>query len=218
MVDGEQEAVKTNVPDSRSQKPLRQHPMENHTLVFLTAGLVFLFGALTLFGLGGYLLHRMGELGPEIRIIGTGDLSTRDIYNFYGQIIGIFFGPILVFISASICTLVGIRLLRSAGVVSQEIIPERDYDLIASAIREGDDKAVSEYIRLRSLAGITGTFTKIGLTGLPLATIFLTIVLAAIGTVNDKFLDLAQLTLGAFIGSYVQKKGESSENLGSRGA
>ena len=122
-------------------------------------------------------------------------------------------------ISALICTFVGISLLKAAGAVTQHVIPEKEYELLAPAIRDGNEKAISEYIRLSSLSGATGTFTKVGLTGLPLATIFLTIVLAFIGIFNEKFFDLAQLTLGAFIGSYVQKRGEgvagiTSESIG----
>jgi hypothetical protein len=39
----------------------------------------------------------------------------------------------------------------------------------------------------------------------------LTIIFAVIGTKNNNFYNLAQLTLGAFIGSYVQKKREKLE-------
>jgi hypothetical protein len=61
---------------------------------------------------------------------------------------------------------------------------------------------------LRSLTDFTGTFTKLGLTGLPLATIGLTIFFALLfmySTEKD-YMDLAKLTLGAFIGSFVQKQ------------
>src|SRR4051794_27472114 len=52
-------------------------------------------------------------------------------------------------------------------------------------------------------------FTKLGLTGLPLATISLTIIFSLLATANPgTFLDLAKLTLGAFIGSYVQRNVE----------
>jgi hypothetical protein len=58
-------------------------------------------------------------------------------------------------------------------------------------------------------SGATGTFTKIGLTGLPLATILLTIFLGVAGLVNAQFFDLAKLTLGAFLGSFVQRQSEN---------
>lgn len=209
-----------NINHSQTGFVKKENVPEKATTVFLVAGLIFLLVALGLFGLSGFSLYRLIELGPIIEVPGSRlivegtvvpELNSRDIYNFYGRIASIFMGPILVFLSAIVCTFVGIRLLRSAGAVTQEVIPTRDYDLIAPAIREGNEKAVSEYIRLRSLSGMTGTFTKIGLTGLPLATIVLTIFLAIIGVFQEKFFDLAQLTLGAFIGSYVQKKGEENQ-------
>ncbi|WP_420414562.1 hypothetical protein [Roseibium sp.] len=188
------------------------------TLTFLVAGLLFLLVAISLFGLGGFSLYQLINRGPIIEIqvsdglspavTSHGDVTQLQIYNFYGRIIGFFTGPVLLVLSGILCSFIGIRLLKSAGAITEEVIPERDYKLLAPAIREGDQKAITEYIRLRSLSGVTGAFTKIGLTGLPLATIFLTIVLAGIGIFHDKFFDLAQLTLGAFIGSYVQKQGE----------
>lgn len=138
------------------------------------------------------------------------EMTTKDIYNFYGRILSFILAPLLLIVSAIVCTVVGIRLLKAAGAVTQQVIPPQDYELLALAIKEGNEKAISEYIRLSSLSGMTGTFTKVGLTGLPLATISLTIILAIIGISNTKFFDLAQLTLGAFIGSYVQKKREES--------
>jgi hypothetical protein len=150
--------------------------------------------------------------GPIIEIPGSFDvgsataLTERDRYNFFGRILSFFLGPLLLFLSAAVCAHVGISLLKSAGAVVTQVIPPQDYELLSTAIRDGNDKAISEYIRLSSLSGTTGTFTKIGLTGLPLATLFLTILLAVLGVYVPKLLDLAQLTLGAFIGSYVQKK------------
>jgi hypothetical protein len=52
-------------------------------------------------------------------------------------------------------------------------------------------------------------FTKLGLTGLPLTTVVLTLIfsfMAAAGA--EGFMDLAKLTLGAFIGSFVQRQVE----------
>ena len=180
--------------------------------VFLYAGLFFLSVGLGLFILGGWSIFSLMLKGPIIEVPGSFDaaasavLTERDRYNFYGRILSFFLGPLLLFLSAAVCSFVGNRLLKSAGAVATQVIPPQDYELLSAAIRDGNEKAISEYIRLSSLSGTTGTFTKIGLTGLPLATIFLTILLALLGIYVPKFLDLAQLTLGAFIGSYVQKK------------
>jgi hypothetical protein len=47
--------------------------------------------------------------------------------------------------------------------------------MLAPQVKDGKEEPVTQYIRLRSLTGFTGTFTMLGLTGLPLATIGLTI-------------------------------------------
>ena len=65
---------------------------------------------------------------------------------------------------------------------------------------------IDQYVRLSSLAKFTGTFTQLGLTGLPLATIALTLFFALLSIFKPDFLDLTKLTLGAFIGSFVQLK------------
>jgi hypothetical protein len=74
---------------------------------------------------------------------------------------------------------------------------------------------IDQYFRLRSLSGISGNFTKLQVTGLPLTTVFLTLVFAAVAILPlpdsklpAQFLDLAKLTLGAFIGSFVQGRVE----------
>jgi hypothetical protein len=46
----------------------------------------------------------------------------------------------------------------------------------------------------------------LGLTGLPLATIGLTLFFSLLAIQYPNFMDLAKLTLGAFIGSFVQKQ------------
>lgn len=213
-------------PDAAIQQPsgtTAVHPVglaQRPSVVFLYSGLLFLFGALALFALLGYNLYRISEMGPIIEVPGSRvmesasptTMTERDVYNFYGRIFSFLLAPLFMGISAAICTVVGIRLLRAAGAVSQQVIPPQDFALLAPAIRDGNEKAISEYIRLSSLSGITGTFTKVGLTGLPLATIFLTIALSVFGVFNPKFFDLAQLTLGAFIGSYVQKRSELSDS------
>jgi hypothetical protein len=185
---------------------------------FLYAGLSFMFVALAIFIVAVLSLYQIAQLKGDERTLFsilsplTGDVTKRDIYNFYGAILSIYLSPLLLIISASLCAFIGNRLLRSAGALTREVIPSGEYNLLAEAIQKGDEKAISEYIRLSSLCGMTATFTKIGLTGLPLATIALTIILAFLGLFNQKFFDLAQLTLGAFIGSYVQKKREEEEN------
>jgi hypothetical protein len=179
------------------------------SVVFLISGLIFLAGALALFGASSYLLYTISRLGPIIELQ-SGASEITQLYNFYGRLIAVFFAPVMIILSALISVFVGIKLLRAAGAVTQHVIPTQDYELLSNAISSANADAVSEYIRLSSLSGLTGTFTKIGLTGLPLATIFLTVFLSVLGLVVPGFFDLAKLTLGAFIGSYVQKQRNES--------
>ena len=78
-------------------------------------------------------------------------------------------------------------------------------------------------MRLSSLSGFTGTFTKLGLTGLPLATVALTLIFAALALLpvglegQKSFFDLTKLTLGAFIGSFVQRQVEQRRTPGPKG-
>src|SRR3954469_10644826 len=105
--------------------------------------------------------------------------------------------------------LLGVGLLRSIGLTRSQpsrVVNSVEWDAICDQVKSGQEEAVTQYIRLTSLTGFTGTFTKLGLTGLPLATIALTIFFSLVSIGYPDFMDLAKLTLGAFIGSFVQKQ------------
>jgi hypothetical protein len=72
---------------------------------------------------------------------------------------------------------------------------------------ESNEKAIEQYVRLSSVVGATGTATRLGLTGLPLITVALTLIFSALELYKPGggFMDLTKLTLGAFIGSFVQR-------------
>ncbi len=202
-------------PDQQIERKYPIFAPPNPSTMILVSGFIFTFAALALFILAGWMLYSMATSGKGISIgvslepgqtVYPSTMRDVDRYNFYGQIVQFFAAPVLVILSGFVCGFVGIKLLRSAGAVSQPVIPPWERDVLAPAILAGNDSAIGEYIRLSSLSGITGTFTKLGLTGLPLATILLTILLSVLGMFYTKFFDLAQLTLGAFLGSYVQKK------------
>jgi len=104
--------------------------------------------------------------------------------------------------------------VRRAGA---QTIPEQDLPLIRQAVIDGKSEPIDQYVRLRSLSGMSGNFTKLGITGLPLTTVSLTLVFSLISLIPtqlmpaeraNSFLDLAKLTLGAFIGSFVQRQVE----------
>ena len=117
------------------------------------------------------------------------------------------------------CGLYAIKIVLATSESAKVVIPKEDRNILEDIIRSGDEKGMDQYIRLSSLSGITGTFTKLGLTGLPLATIGLTLFFSIVSLYQEHFLDLAKLTLGAFIGSFVQRSvstekftGDASKN------
>ncbi len=114
----------------------------------------------------------------------------------------------LLFFAGLVTSGVGYMILSAAGAASREIIPNRDRKELWDLMQNNNEKGMDQYVRLHSLTGLTGFFTKVGLTGLPLATIGLTVFLAIVGIWHETFFQLAQLTLGAFLGSFVQKKQE----------
>jgi len=110
---------------------------------------------------------------------------------------------ILIVLGSAITGLMGIKLLGASNI--HTVIPPQDYEVLAPLILEGKKAAIDQYVRLSSLNGFTGTFQKIGFTGLPLATAILTLIFSGLSFYEKEFLDFAKLTLGAFIGSFVQK-------------
>ena len=118
--------------------------------------------------------------------------------------------PLLLFVFVGlVSSFIALRLFKASGASYTDIIPQKDYDLIAPLVKEAKSESINEYIRLSSLTGSVGLFTKLGLNGLPLATITLTLIFSAMALFDPAtFLDMAKLTLGAFIGSYVQRNVE----------
>lgn len=120
------------------------------------------------------------------------------------------YGFEILIVSASLMLIViGFRLLRSAGKGTATVIPPEERQLLNPLIRDAKKDAIEQYVVLSSLSGFTGTFQKLGFTGLPLATAGLTLIFSIFAFKDSAFLELAKLTLGAFIGSFVQKGRES---------
>jgi len=112
---------------------------------------------------------------------------------------------VFVLVGALITGNIGLRLLFGANPNSAEVIPSKDRELLEPLIKSSDKDAINQYVILSSLSGFTGTFQKIGFSGLPLATVTLTLIFSLLSFFNTDFMELAKLTLGAFIGSFVQK-------------
>jgi hypothetical protein len=125
---------------------------------------------------------------------------------------------IILFAVAAFTALLGVSLLRATGLASLApgpVINPEEWTDLKQKVTEGNEEAVTQYVRLRSLTGFTGLFTKLGIQGLPLATIALTVFFSLMFLDHTEFLDLAKLTLGAFIGSFVQKQvGERQASSG----
>ncbi|HEX8838076.1 MAG TPA: hypothetical protein VF748_14140 [Candidatus Acidoferrum sp.] len=121
-------------------------------------------------------------------------------------------GTIMLLVVGILTAMLGIRLLTTVRLAGARTIPVEDLPLVRQAVIDGKPEPVDQYVRLRSLSGWAGNFTKLGVTGLPLTTVILTLIFSAVALIptqhSQNFLDLAKLTLGAFIGSFVQRQVE----------
>jgi hypothetical protein len=162
------------------------------TAIITWAGLIIIYLSVAAFGLVGFLLYR------------TAGLARADLYKYTPEFmvsaIGVF------------AALLGVKLVRAGGLSPSDPLPvvnPVEWRILSAALTKCDEDPIGQYIRLSSLTGATGFFTKLGLSGLPLATIALTLFFALGSLVpgaDAHFYDLTQLTLGAFIGSFVQKQ------------
>jgi hypothetical protein len=140
--------------------------------------------------------------------------------DFWQDLISANFDIVAPVVIAIVAVLFALRLFSRAGSMTSEVIRLSDRDLLTPLIKEANKDAIGEYIRLASLSGFTGTFQYLGFTGLPLATVALTLILLAIALwVDDDELkkgvfDMAKLTLGAFLGSFVQRNLETEKLAG----
>ena len=129
----------------------------------------------------------------------------------------------LLFLTTIASGYIGYKLVVASGASPENPIPPGNYGLLAPLIEDGKADSIDQYVRLCSLSGFTGTFTKLGLTGLPLATVVLTLIFAALALLpigpdgQKSFFDLTKLTLGAFIGSFVQRQVEQRRTPGPKG-
>jgi hypothetical protein len=105
-----------------------------------------------------------------------------------------------------------------------DVIPEKDRELLVSIIKDNGKDGLETYIKLSSLYGFTGNITKLGLSGLPLVTVALTVFFTGLAAllwglsspsqpeIVANMMDLSKLTLGAFIGSFVQRNVSATNN------
>ena len=77
---------------------------------------------------------------------------------------------LLCLFGAVFLSLVGLKLLSAAGKTAPLAIPPEDRNLLQPLVRDANKEAIGQDVILSSLSGFTGTFQKIGFSGLPLAT------------------------------------------------
>lgn len=164
------------------------------------AGLVFVATSIIAFCGAVYFVIKFDAKTVEPQIDG----------NAFSGLISAYPGPSVLIVAALLGAILGRGLLSKAVEPSIKTIPDGDRAMLEPLISDHNTAAISEYVRIIALSGSTGFFTKLGFTGLPLVTAalgLLLILLAMISSVHgDDLLDLAKLVIGAFIGSFVQKK------------
>jgi hypothetical protein len=148
--------------------------------------------------------------------LGGGDVS------MFFTLMAYYLPHLLLFTITMASAYIGYKLVVASGASPENPIPAGNYRLLSPLISDGKAESIDQYVRLSSLSGFTGTFTKLGLTGLPLTTVMLTLIFAALSLLpidadgKKNFIDLTKLTLGAFIGSFVQRQVEQ-RRVGEKG-
>jgi hypothetical protein len=138
-------------------------------------------------------------------------------------LLALYLPHLLLFVTTIVSGFIGYKLVVAAGASPENPIPPSNYALLAPLIKEGKAESIDQYVRLSALSGFTGAFTKLGLTGLPLTTVVLTLLFATAALLpidaesQKNFFDLTKLTLGAFIGSFVQRQVEQRRASGQKG-
>lgn len=186
--------------DQKITEPSHKTSIDQPDTVSISNRIVAMTGYALLIGcvsLLGFLAWMVSQAEPVGSMTSDQDMATWIIQQ-YGY-------PILILIGAGIVGYLGMKLLGAAGERIPTVIPPQDYDLLAELIKDEKKDAIGLYVILSSLSGSTGTFRKIGFSGLPLATAILTLIFSILSFFEMEFLELAKLTLGAFIGSFVQK-------------
>lgn len=149
-------------------------------------------------------------------------LSSAGEFSFWRDLILPNFNLIGLIVIGVISALLGMRLFSKAGALTSQVIRPEERPYLWPLISAANKDAINEYIRLASLTGFSGNFTKLGFTGLPLVTVALTLILLVMtllvqdGELSKGIFDLAKLTLGAFLGSFVQRNIEQEKLAGAR--
>jgi hypothetical protein len=183
-------------------------------LVADSAILPFRIALFSFFGLLGLLFGVPIFEAATGRALSIGPMLAQKESGTFSLLVASYFPHLVLFVVTLASAYVGYKLVVASGASPENPIPPANYRLLAPLIADGKAESIDQYVRLSSLSGFTGTFTKLGLTGLPLTTVALTLFFAIItlfpidGEAKKNFMDLTKLVLGAFIGSFVQRQVE----------
>jgi hypothetical protein len=104
------------------------------------------------------------------------------------------------------------RIISAVIYVRKEIIIGQDRKLLEPLIESANEKAIDQYVRLSSLTGATGLATKLGLTGLPLITVALTLIFA-----GSRLHGFNQANLGGIHRFFCSKNGHNAGGCAAAG-
>jgi hypothetical protein len=163
-----------------------------------------------LLSIGASIISLMAAL---FKLIISYSFIQAAVYTSWSAVLQTYFAPMFLFVVAAFTYVLGFSMVHTSGRTSRRVIHPDDYYLLGTMLLNNNRAGIDDWIRLSSLTGSIGAFTKVGLYGLPLATIVLTITFAILGVVtltyaetSKAMFDMSKLTLGAFIGSYVQRQ------------
>jgi hypothetical protein len=194
----------TTTPSLQENEPAIEGFEEQQAKQLSRAGLIFVYA-----GMGTLLLAVLASILLVIR--GAYPTGAVEFFSYYGL-------PLLLVIASGLFSGFGYMVLRTVSSARRQVIPPQDRQLLTQLIQGDPPTGLDAYVRLSALSGITGFFHKIGVSGLPLATISLTLVFALLAISGlgpaGAFADLANLALGAFLGSYVQRQTPGQGQVG----
>jgi hypothetical protein len=151
--------------------------------IILYAALIFTAAAAAAFVYGLFSLILFGSFYR---------LDEKETFEIWRHLILPNFSTLVVVAIGLMCAFFALRLFGKAGSLTSQVIRPEDRALLEPLLKEPNVEAISQYIRLASLSGSAGTFTYLGFTGLPLATVALTLILLATAIlVNDSALKMS---------------------------
>jgi len=164
----------------------------------------------------GYVLYSLVTGGAKT------SASANTDFNVWRDVVAANFTLITMVVIGFFFASFAANLLSKAGLLkaSGQVIRQEDGPHLWPLVEAANKDAITEYIRLAALSGFSGAFTRIGFTGLPLVTVALTLILLAVAValsdsdMQKSVFDMAKLTLGAFLGSFVQRNIEQEKLAG----